>query len=204
MISKIHLSTILLVTSLIWGILLIISGVSVSIEWIRYFSIVTGILLLIISGFNTWLWRLPILQGWFVKRPDINGTWQTTIQSDWIDPSLGETIGPVKGYTVIRQTYSSLSLRLMTKESSSELIGSEIVAHKDDTFRVAGIYRNDPIQLIKIRSPIHNGAILLQVIGKPVTSLKGHYWTDRNTSGEIELIGRRSQIYSDFASANTG
>ena len=145
---------------------------------------------------------MPILQGWFVKRPDIRGTWRTIIHSKWLDPSTGKIIEPIEGYMTIRQTYSSLSLRLMTKESCSELMGSEIITNKDTTFRVSGIYRNEPTQLIKDRSPIHNGAFLLQVIGNPVTSLKGHYWTDRDTSGEIELIGRRSHIYPDFESAN--
>jgi hypothetical protein len=32
-----------------------------------------------------------------------------------------------------------------------------------------------------------NIKVLLQIVGRPVTALKGHYWTDRNTSGEIEI-----------------
>jgi hypothetical protein len=203
MISRIQLSTVLLVAALIWGVLLVISGVSVSIGWIRYFSIVSGILLLLIGAFNTWLWHLPILQGWFVRRPDIRGTWKTIIRSKWKDPATGAAIQPIEGYMAIHQTYSSLSLRLMTRESCSELIGSDIVSFKDDTFRVAAIYRNEPKQLIREQSPIHNGAILLRVIGKPVTSLKGNYWTDRNTLGEIELTNRCSQLYHDFELANS-
>lgn len=203
MISRIHLSTILLFAALIWGILLVvISGVAVSISWIRYLSTVTGALLFLLSVFNVWLWRLPILQGWFVKRPNIHGTWHTIVHSDWIDPSTGKAIEPIECYMAIRQTYSSLSMRLMTSESASELIGSEIISFWDGTFCIAGIYRNEPKQLIRDGSPTHNGAILLQVIGRPPTGLKGHYWTDRNTSGEIELISRRSKIYHDFEMAN--
>ena len=199
MISRIHLSTTLLLAALIWGILLmVVSGVAVSISWLRHLSAVTGILLFLLSAFDMWLWRLPILQGWFVKRPNIHGTWQTIIYSNFVDPSTGKEIEPIKGCMAIRQTYSTLSIRLMTSESASELIGSEIVSFPDGTFRVAGIYRNEPKQLIRDRSPIHNGAILLQVIGMPVTNLKGHYWTDRNTSGEIELTNRLNKIYHDF------
>jgi len=32
---------------------------------------------------------------------------------------------PVEGYMVVRQTFSSLSMRLLTEESSSELVGTE-------------------------------------------------------------------------------
>ena len=102
---------------------------------------------------------------------------------------------------VIRQTYSSISLRLLTDESSSELIGAEIITLSDGTIRMAGVYRNEPRQLLRERSPIHNGAILLEIIGRPVTRLKGHYWTDRNTAGEIELNNRRNQIFHDYETA---
>ena len=203
MISRIHLSTILLLAALIWGILLIVlGGVVVSISWIRHLSTVTGVLLLLLSAFDIWLWHLPILQGWFVKRPDIRGTWETTIRSNWIDPSTGKGIGPIKAYMAVRQTYSSLSMRLMTNESDSELIGSEIVSFPDGTFNIAGVYRGEPKQLIRDRSPMYYGAMLLQVIGSPPTSLKGHYWTDRNTLGEIELASRKSNVYPDFETAH--
>ena len=174
MIPRIHLSTILLLAAFIWGVLLMVAGgVAVSISWLRYLSTVTGALLFLLGAFDVWLWRLPFLQGWFVRRPSIGGTWRTVVRSNWIDPSTGERIEPVEGYMAIRQTYSSLSLRLMTSESASELIGSEIVSFPDGTFRITGVYRNEPKQLIRDRSPIHNGAILLTVIGRPATALKG-------------------------------
>jgi hypothetical protein len=31
----------------------------------------------------------------------------------------------------------------------------------------------------------------------------GHYWTDRESAGEIELTDRRSQKFQDFQSAQT-
>jgi hypothetical protein len=201
MISKTHLSTILFFAAIIWGILLVIGGVAVSISWLRYISTVTGILLLLLGTFDKWLWRLSFLQGWFVKRPIIRGTWQAILRSKWVDPATGKCIEPVNGFMVIRQTYSSLSLRLLTDESSSELIGAEVITLSDGTMRMAGVYRNEPRQLLRERSSMHNGAILLEIIGRPVTCLRGHYWTDRNTSGEIELKNRRNEIFHDYETA---
>jgi len=202
MISKTHLSTILFFAAIIWGFLLVVvSGVAVSVSWLRHISTVTGILLLLLGAFDMWLWRLPFLQGWFVKRPIIRGTWQAILRSNWVDPSTGKGIEPIDGFMVIRQTYSSLSLRLSTGESSSELIGAEVIALPDGTMRMAGVYRNEPRQLLREKSPIHNGAILLEIIGRPVTCLKGHYWTDRNTSGEIELNNRRNEIFHNYETA---
>ncbi len=199
MISKTHLSTILFFAAIIWGILLVVaSGVAVSVSWLKHLSTVTGILLFILGAFDLWLWRLPFLQGWFVKRPNIRGTWRATLRSTWVDPSTEKGIEQIEGFMVIRQTYSSLSLRLLTSESSSELIGAEINTGSDGTARIVGVYRNEPRQLLRQRSPIHYGAILLDIEGKPVPCLRGHYWTDRSTAGEIELNNRVHEIFNDY------
>lgn len=200
-ISKIHLTTILLIAAVIWGLFLIIGGIAVSASWLRYLSTVTGIILLLLFVFDLWLWRLPFLQGWFVKRPILNGTWKTTIRSTWRDPSTKKSIEPIEGFMVIHQTYSSLSLRLLTQQSSSEIIGSTIQSFPDGRYIVSGIYRNEPRQLLRQKSPIHYGAFILEMAGRPVMSLKGHYWTDRNTSGEIELSNRHNGVDYDDNSA---
>lgn len=200
--SEIQLSAVLLVAAVVWGFLLLIDGVAVSIAWLRPLSTVSGTLVFLLAAFDLWLWRLPILRGWFVKRPDVTGTWWGTIKSNWIDPSTGKQIGPIEGCVVIHQTFSALSMRLMTRESSSELLGAEILKNSDGVFKIAGVYRNEPRQSVRHRSPIHHGAILLQIIGTPATGLKGHYWTDRNTAGELEMIDHQKPVATDFESAS--
>ncbi len=170
-------------------------------SWLKHLSTVTGILLFLLGTFDLWLWRLPVLQGWFVKRPNIRGTWRAILRSTWVDPSTGEGIEQIEGFMVIRQTYSSLSLRLLTSESSSELIGAEINTGSDGIMHIVGVYRNEPRQLLRQRSPIHYGAILLDIEGRPATCLRGHYWTDRNTAGEIELNNRIHEIFHDYETA---
>jgi hypothetical protein len=198
---RLHLSTILLIASILWGLLLIIGGVAVDVFWLRYLSIVSGGLLALIAAFDRWLWRLPVLRGWFVKRPDISGTWQAKVISNWVDPKTGNNIQPISCYMIIWQTYSSISLRLITSESASELIGSEIVLHQDGMFRVVAIYKNEPKQMSRDHSSIHYGAMLLQCTGPIPNLVKGNYWTDRKTYGEIELYNRRRQIYPDYEAA---
>ncbi len=201
MVSRAYISTITLLTALIWGILLILNGVAVSITWFQPFSAVVGILIVLLSIFDLWLWRLPIFRGWFVKRPDLGGTWQATVKSDWLDPSTGKTMEPVHGYMVIRQTFSSLSLRLLTEESTSRLIGAEIVSLNDRTFDIVGVYISNPRFSVRQRSPIHNGAVLLHIPDFIATTLRGHYWTDRKTAGEIELVKRARKLYNDYDQA---
>lgn len=198
MLQRLHLSVILLLAAAIWGVMLVIEGVAISGKWFRPFSTVVGGVLLLLVAFDLWAWRLRLLQGWFVPRPDIRGTWRVELRSDWKDPESGQTIAPISAYMVVRQTFSMLSVRLLTAESTSVLVAAEINKAPDGTYRVAAVYRNEPALSVRHRSPIHYGALVLEVQGDPVTSLAGHYWTDRSTRGELRTMDRHSTIASSF------
>ena len=201
MIAKIHIQVIVFFAAAIWGALLLLQGVAVDIWWFRYYSIVTGILVFLLTSFDFFLWRVPFLQGWLVKRPDLRGTWRAEFRSNWIDPSTGQGIPARVAYIAIRQTFSTLTFRLMTSESTSELLNAQLVPSMDGSYRLLGIYRNEPRHSVRGQSAIHNGALLLDVSSAPVTRMTGHYWTDRNTAGEIELRGHVEQCHSDYESA---
>lgn len=203
MIEKLHLTTIILIAAVIWGALLILDGVVVSLSWFRHLSVVTGVLLIGLSIFDLYLWRLSIFRSWFVKRPLVDGTWKAQLHSNWVDPQTGRVKPPIDGFMVVRQTFSRLSLRLLTPESQSELIGAEVVRADDGSYRILGVYRNEPRLGVRERSPIHYGGLALQVIGSPPVRLQGHYWTDRDTKGEIVLSDRRS-VHVDDMPVGTG
>src|SRR5262249_29828023 len=167
---------------------------------LRPLSAVSGIVVLLSIAFELWLWKVPFLRGWLVKRPVIDGTWRAELRSNWKDAD-GNAIAPIRGYVVIRQTLLNLSVRLFTAESTSYLVGTEIVRSPDGLYSVSGVYRNEPHFQSRDRSTIHYGAVWLQVIDKPVQKLEGHYWTDRNTAGEFRLTDRRKQTFQDFNSA---
>lgn len=202
MLQRLHLSVILLLAAAIWGVMLVVDGIALSGEWFRPFSTVVGGVLLLLVVFDLWAWRLRLLRGWFVPRPDVRGTWRVELRSDWKDPGSGQTVAPIAGYMVARQTFSKLSLRLLTAESSSELVAVEINKALDGTYRIAAVYLNVPALSVRARSPIHYGALVLDVQGDPVTSLAGHYWTDRSTSGELQTLGRHSKVASSFDHAS--
>lgn len=201
MLSRLHLSALLLVAAALWGGMLVFEGVAVSGRWFRPFSTVVGVVLLLLVAFDLWAWRLRFLQGWFVPRPDLRGTWRVELHSDWTDPTTNQIVGPIAAYLVVRQTFSTLSLRMLTPESSSELVAAEISKAVDGTYRLAAVYRNEPKLSIRDRSPIHYGAIVLDVQGDPVTDLVGHYWTDRSTRGQLKTIGRDVRLFSSFERA---
>ena len=125
------------------------------------------------------------------------------IRSNWKDPATGTGIEPVEGYMIIRQSLSTLSLRLLTEESSSELVGTEIVCSADGLYCVSGVYRNEPRFQVRERSEIHYGAVWLKIIEEPSKKLIGHYWTDRGTAGEMELCNQQKKTFQTFQSART-
>jgi hypothetical protein len=166
------------------------------------FGVAVSALTLLTLGFDKWAWKYGCFKGWLVKRPRREGTWKVVLQSKWIDPATGNQIAPIACYMVIRQTYSSLTLRLFTPESSSVSISASVLTTEDCVYRVAATYQNDPkIELRNVRSEIHYGALILNVNDDPVTSLNGHYWTDRSTSGTLALSERKPTLASSFESA---
>jgi hypothetical protein len=196
-----YIKAILYVTVIVWVAVLYASGVPVTSVWLKPFSTVTTIVLFLVVAFDLWLWKLPLLHGWFVKRPVIEGTWKAALRSNWSDSESDRSTQAIEGYAIIHQTFSKLSIRLLTEESSSELVGAEIVCSVDGMYCVSGVYRNEPRYGARGRSPIHYGAVWLKVIDEPIHKLQGHYWTDRRTAGEMELTDQRKKRLQDFRSA---
>ena len=199
--TKNQLTVLMIFAVATWAALLWWQGVTPSLLWLKPFSSVIAALMLLLAVFNIWAWKWPIFRGWLVKRPVVEGTWKVSLQTKWKNPDTGVTPGPIVGYMAIRQKYDSLSMRLMTRESSSVLLGAEILTEQDGTRVLVGVYRNEPIMAVRERSRIHHGALLLQINGQPPTRLVGKYWTDRDTAGDMDLSERKARLFEDFASA---
>jgi hypothetical protein len=138
--------------------------------------------------FVKWTWRWKIFQGWLIKVPDLEGTWKGELKSDWIDPKTQKGIDPIPMILVIKQTFSSIQVTLMTKESTSYSTTADFgYPHGGEETHLAYNYTNRPKVTIRDRSAIHDGAAILRVVKKPSLMLEGEYWTSRKTRGEISL-----------------
>lgn len=198
MISRIQLSAILLVATGVWGVSLIVAGVQVKPEWLRPFSLVLWALVVVVALADKVLWRFRWLQPWLFDMPDLRGTWRVLIHRT----GLPEAPTDIEAYMVIRQTLSSISLRLFTADSHSETLSAKVVRCDDGTWTLAGVYRNTPRLAVRKDSPLHHGAILLSVQGKNPASLSGEYWTDRQSQGEIALSDRCTKLAHSFDEAH--
>jgi len=202
MVSQKHISTLLFIAAMTWGSLLFLDGVAISIFWLKPLTTVSGLMVLLLGVFDRWAWRIPFLYPWFVSTPNLRGTWKGQIDSSWKNPGSGKRIQPIEAYLVVEQTFSSLQIRLFTKESQSNLLTGNIFQNDGGTYSVARSYRNTPNILNRTNSPMHHGGILLHIQGEKDFSLKGEYWTDRQTKGEIHFINKSKTLASDFEQAS--
>ena len=84
---------------------------------------------------------------------------------------------------------------MQTAEMRSDSKQSQIVY--DEGKKETVLYYNyvsEPIASVRHRSKIHKGFALLYYREKPRETLKGDYWTDRKTIGEIQLEFRTRKI----------
>jgi hypothetical protein len=203
-IKSIHLSTLVWVVFIIMAVMLLLEGTAVTTGLFKPCGSIVTVLGLVLLIFDKWAWSWRWFHPWFVDRPYVKGTWKGQLISSYINPATNQPVPPIEVYLVIRQTYSAIHLRLITKESSSESLANNIPAGEDGVYSIASVYRNTPQLAHRGRSPIHHGAMLLRVEGDPVVSLSGEYWTDRTTHGEIRFTEKSETLYYTFDAAAAG
>lgn len=171
----------------------------INIEALKKLPDVVTVYALLYFTFSKWLWRLPILQGWLVPFPDLQGTWKGTLQTTWTDPKTKKTHPPIPLILVIRQTFNSVSCAMYTKESSS--ISNAALISEDESNGIKRFiynYTNKPEATIRDRSRVHDGAANLTIISKPKRALEGEYWTNRKTTGTIKVEYKSRELEEKF------
>ena len=187
-----------------WAVVLLVQGHLVPLDYFKAFSYVVSGVSFALLLWERWLWSWWLFRPWLTTRPDLRGTWKGDLVSSWVNPVTKQGRGEIEVYLVIRQTYSTIDVRLLTAESGSISLTARIVDDGQGVHTLAVVYRNTPRALLRGRSPIGHGGMLLYVGGAPVHQLHAEYWTDRNTKGEL-TFGPRSHDHShDFAQASKG
>ena len=139
-----------------------------------------------------WLWR-PIWQrAPYLKRrlfPYLNGSWEGTLLSTWIDPTTGQPRPPIPTTFKIRQGLFQTSVTMATGESDSHSTNLVLQRYPEwDCFRIWYSYENGPKQVYRNRSPGHDGVAYLEFDASgEANHLTGRYFTERQTSGDIDI-----------------
>jgi hypothetical protein len=176
------------------------SGERVSAGWLRFYSLAVLAAVVVLAAWEHWLWKW----GWFQKIPkvrrNVSGTWKGRLASLWVDPETGEQIPAKDAYLVVRQTASTASVTLLTDESRSKS-SLAVVSSLDGDASLDYAYLNKPDVHVDHRSHMHHGSTSLHITGRPATRLKGRYWTDRDTKGELDFTKRNEKKADDYEQA---
>ena len=144
-------------------------------------------------------WRSRLFRRWLVLLPDLNGTWEGELQTNWKDPKTGQSPGPIPGFIVIRQSLFRITCALMTKESKSWSRAATIQLAPDGLLKILEFtYSNSPRVSVQNRSTAHEGACSLEIIGGNPKRLRGKYWTERNTKGEMDFKFSSAKLREAF------
>ena len=190
----------------IWIVLILVSTRQLSISWesVKLLPEVVTIYTILYLSFIKWGWRLPFLQGWLVPFPDLEGTWQGTLETTWQYPETNVIQPAIPVILVIKQSFETISCVLYTKESTS-YSSAALLSEEDDSGikRLSYVYTNTPELTVRNRSPRHDGAAILRIITTPERSLQGEYWTNRKTTGTISLKFRSRRRLENLPDTNS-
>lgn len=145
-----------------------------------------------LAGVADAIWR-PVWR-WFpaIQRktfPDLNGTWEGTLVSTWEDPATKERKPPIPTTITIRQRLFSTTVSLRTGESTSHSTRTFLERFPETGhFRIWYSYNNDPQAQVRHRSSKHEGVAYLELdYDTDRNRLTGRYYTDRRTTGDLDV-----------------
>lgn len=189
------------VSAIAWFSLAYISGLDLS-KIKDFFGLIPKVVsidLLVIAAFVKWGWKLKIFRRWLVPFPNLNGTWTGLIYSDWKNPETGEKPAPIPVMLTVNQSFFHISCIMRTSEMESSSYAEGFLIDSDRQLKkVAYSYTSKPRLSLNERSIPHDGTAVFQIIEKPKQKLKGRYWTERSTKGEIVLEYHSKEIFEEL------
>ena len=200
MTSRVHVQLVSAIVVAVFAGGIWLSGGQLHSQWLRFYGAAVFLATVALSLWESYFWRLPLVQRIGAVPPNLRGTWKGTLTSLWIDPKTGISLPPKTAYLVVRQRASSVSVTLITDESRSSSYMGQVDTIDGNTV-LSYSYRNRPSPLVESRSRMHHGTALLDVSGRPVDRLEGRYWTDRDSKGELGFSTHSKFFVNDFTSA---
>lgn len=196
---KLHVQVIAAIVVLVFAGGIAVTGDSVDSSWLRFFGLAVFTAVLALGAWEHFIWKWSLLQKLHRIPPDLNGSWRGTLRTLWASGD-GTKPDPKQVVLVVRQTFSTMSVTLLTDESRSATTLAEL-SRKPQGDEVHYIYQNRPLPSREDESRAHYGAVVLDVVGRPATALDGRYWTDRDSRGEVSFVERRAGHVSSLNEA---
>jgi hypothetical protein len=198
--NKLYIQVVAAVVVTVFAVGIWSTGDVPKIGWLRFFSLGVWIAFAVLLAWDKVIWHFPWIQKLKAVPRDIRGTWKGSLNSQWIDEATGRPPEEKDVFLVVRQDASTVSVVLLTDQSRSCSSLAEVVEDRTAAM-LHYLYLNRPQSRVENRSRIHPGAASLDLIGRPVTRLSGHYWTDRNSRGELEFSEKQIAYVDGFVEA---
>lgn len=133
--------------------------------------------------FSRWTWKSARLASW-LKRPIVHGLWRGTLHTNYRAPD-GTTTPDIEIAFVIRQTYLTLSIESYTRNQEGESKVEALLQNaKTEATRISYIF--ELRRQYQGENKLTAGAGELKLLDEG-RRLKGHYWTNSPTQGDLEL-----------------
>lgn len=183
-----------------WSFALLVAGLKLPGLEVKILGFLPSLIVAGFALFDSWAWRTKPVQK-LVSRPNLNGTWTGTFTSIRDSDGTGARAhDPVAMFLVIRQTYISLKVSLISKEGSSYSFSEDLQRRIGDQFVAYYHYTSTPDLLVRDRSPEHDGGTKLSISGRFPQAITGEYWTNRGSRGTISverLSGKQVGTWSE-------
>lgn len=134
--------------------------------------------LIIVSIYIKVLWKYNPIN----KTPNIAGSYSAKFISDFDRKKRNVNF-------IIKQDLFNAYISYDTKESESKSICSNLVEEIAGDWSLIYIYNNQPNNLERKHSEIHQGTCIMKIKNNKIVS--GKYYTDRNTKGDIINIEKK-------------
>ncbi|WP_353742838.1 hypothetical protein WHX55_13170 [Pseudomonas fluorescens] len=127
-------------------------------------------------------WRSPRIARW-MRRPIVHGVWRGTLSSDF--KQAGKSPLQIPIIFVIRQTYLTISIESFTKSQEGESKLEALIQNgRTEATRLCYVFELK--RQYQGENKLTTGAGDLRLINDS-KHLKGHYWTNSPTFGELQL-----------------
>jgi hypothetical protein len=149
--------------------------------------------------FSNMTWTSPMLAKW-LERPIVHGVWLGELESSYKDAN-GATLQPIKIYLAIKQTYLTLAVDSFTQTQDGESSVEAILQNsRTQATRLSYIFELRRQYAGENKLTAGAGELKLVEAG---TRLKGHYWTNSPTHGNLSLrlVSRNRDGVHSFADA---
>ncbi len=164
----------------------------------RYASIgavVTGVTLILLL-IDRWAWRWKGIRR-VLRVPDLEGTWRVALESNY----EGEGGGEQTVYLVVHQTYSTITVEVLTQRIRS-CSDTASLARRGPRHVLAYVYRAEPEAIRREGNEPHRGSAELLIETAPSLRFEGDYWTDRGHVGRLRATGWHKAKCGSFATAS--